>query len=269
MNRIEILLLCLAIATPASAAPPVPAITGPTTARTGDLIFLDASGSTATHFDWLVDTSGVSIPTNGAESAQSMAEKLRKLGFKVEPPKNSAASATYLVLDGGKKLLLASYPGTWRVSLAVGNSEGVKQLPWTLVVAGNGPLPPPPKPDDPKPPGPPPIKTDYSAEAKQWLATVPVASRNIITHKGLTVQKNLADTLNEVGMQADRAGSIAAMDILLEIGIKAVFKPLGPKAADWAKFAASADAVLNDLKSKGATPSQYGAALISIAKGIQ
>lgn len=144
------LLLCCNSADAQSPAP-VPAINGPTTARTGDLILLDASGSTATHFDWLVDTSGVQVPSNGADFAKSAAAKLRGLGWEVKPPKK-AEGGHYLILDGGKRLLLASYPGTWRVSLAVGNANGVKQLPWTLVVQGHGPQPPPEP--EPKPPGP-------------------------------------------------------------------------------------------------------------------
>ena len=50
---------------------PTPTITGPTKAKTGDIIILDASTSGATHYSWLVDASDVTMP----ESAQQDAKK--------------------------------------------------------------------------------------------------------------------------------------------------------------------------------------------------
>ena len=69
----------------------------------------------------------------------------------MEPPKKAEASH-YLILDDGKKLLLASYPGKWKVVLAVSNDKGVTQTAWNLVVEGVKPTPPKPDPDNPKPP---------------------------------------------------------------------------------------------------------------------
>lgn len=246
---------------------PVPMITGPVVARTGDIVILDASGSTADHFDWLVDTSGVLFPSRESKATTAEIAKLRAKGFDIKPLARTPPA--FMIMGDGKKLLLASYPGIWKISLAVGNENGVKQLPWIIVITNNGPQPPPgPKPDPPKP-DPPGLNTNLTAAARTWLATVPASSRNHKDRKGITIQKNLRDTLHEIGISAVKAGSIAAMETLLQIGIQASFTPLGAKALDWKSFAESANKALDDLKDKGATPAQYGAALISIAKGLE
>ena len=152
MRTLAVLLLMSAVA--AAQTKPVPKIKGPTKARTGDIIILDASESTADHFHWLIDDSSVTVPEGSMQSAQKMADQLRQLGFKVEPPKD-AKTSNYLMIDGGKKLILASYPGTWKIILAVGNKGGVDQLAWTLVVQGAKPTPNPgpgPTPPAPTPP---------------------------------------------------------------------------------------------------------------------
>jgi hypothetical protein len=139
------------------------------------------------------------------------------------------------------------------------------------VVVGNGNGPQPPPKDDPPviTPKPPTLKTDFSLEAKQWLAGVPASSRVLLDSKGRTVQANLRETLNEIGTSWNKAGSIGVMETLLSVGIQATFTPLGAKAKDWTSFANSANVALDDLKAKGATPAQYGAALVSIAEGLK
>jgi hypothetical protein len=128
------------------AEPPVAKIDGPDKARTGDIIVL--SSGDAEHVDWLVDSSGVQVPEEDAASAlRDTADKLRKAGFDVTEPETDAPPV-YLELDGGKRLLLASYTGVYRVHLAVGNSDGVDQCAHVVTVG----TPKPPKPDDPDPP---------------------------------------------------------------------------------------------------------------------
>lgn len=208
-------------------AQPVPRIDGPTSGTPGDIIFLDASKSTADHFDWLIDSSGVSLPSKSA--------------------------LTHVVVDGGKKVLLASYPGTWRISLAVGDKNGVKQLQWKIVVAGGTPGPDPPPPTD--------DKFDLSDEAREWLKSVPAAYR--------TPARDISETLNEIGARWKEAGSIKAMETLVTFGVGVSLAPLGANASKWGEFFAAANLSLDKLKTGGATAEQYGKALQSIAKGMK
>lgn len=137
----------LFICSGAFAEPPVAKVSGPDKARTGDIIILSASE--ACHVDWLVDASQVEVPVEDAAAAmRETAQKLREAGFDVTEPV-SDAPPVYLELDGGKQLLLASYTGVYRVSLAVGNADGVDQASHTVTV---GKPKPKPKPDDDDPP---------------------------------------------------------------------------------------------------------------------
>jgi hypothetical protein len=141
-TAVAFLLLCCTL----SAEPPVAAVTGPEKARAGDIIILTASE--AAHVDWLVDSSGVDVPTeDAAEALLKTAETLRSAGFTVDPP-DTDAPPVYLELDGGKRLVLASYTGVYRISLAVGNADGVDQCAFTVTVGTPKPTPKPdPKPD--------------------------------------------------------------------------------------------------------------------------
>lgn len=153
MRTLAALLLLCAVA---AADAPVAKIAGPTSGRPGDILILDASGSAATFHDWSIDTADVQVPADHTlESFRTTVESMRAAGFRVTAPRTDSPPV-YMLLDGGTRVLLASYPGTYRVSLAVGNAEGVDQLQWKLVVAGGAPVPP--KPDDPDPPPPPPDK---------------------------------------------------------------------------------------------------------------
>ncbi len=264
------LLIFVALCSSAFAQGPSPKIVGPTTARVGDIIILDASASTADYYSWLVDSSGVRFPSSESGISAQTIEQLKKLGWK-PPAQATGGRVDHMVLDGGKKLILASYPGTWKATLAVSNKDGVQQMRHTLVVSGGSPPPPPP----PPPPnggngdngnG---LKTDFTAETKTWLATVPLASRTFKDKQGNSVQKNLRETLFEIGSGAKAAGSIAAMETLLGISIRAVFTPLGRKAVDWKKFAEGSNKALDSVRDNGGTVEQYGAALLSMAKGLE
>jgi len=126
---------------------PDPIIVGHTKATTGALIVLKAD-VVADFYDWSVDTTLVTIPNEEASASLSDAvELLQSAGFTIE--KNSENdSQFYVVLDNGKAIVLASYPGTWQVNLAVSNASGVSQRSHKVVVRPIG-LPDPPKdPDD-------------------------------------------------------------------------------------------------------------------------
>lgn len=154
------------------AEPPVAGISGPEKGRPGDILILSASE--ADHVDWLVDSSDVAVPVeDAAAKLEETAEALRAAGFTVEPPATNAPPV-YLELDGGKRLLLASYPGTYRVSLAVGNADGVDQTSVKVVVSGGKP----PKPDDPDPPTPEPAIPvgKFGLGIKSWRAAQGVRS---------------------------------------------------------------------------------------------
>lgn len=266
------LLTCMILATAfnttlAQDAGPTPKITAATSANVGDIIIIDAAESIADHFSWIVDSSGVRFPADGSGLSTKTVDQLMKLGWK--PPATKSGRVEYMILEGGKKLILASYPGTWKVVLAVSNKDGVKQLAHTMTVTGGG-TEPPDVPDDPDdPPDDPKLKTDFSAEAKTWLATVKRSSRDKKDSSGITVQENLHDTLVEIGNRWKKAGSIAVMETLLGVGIQATLTPLGAKAKDWQTFAVKSNEALDSVKSNGGTPEQYGAALLSIAKGLE
>lgn len=242
----------------AFADPPVAKVQGPNSASPGDIVILDASASNAKHYSWLVDASGVDVPTGRNGDVGSLVQKLESLGFKVERPATDNGPNTHLMIDGGKKLLLASYPGVWRISLAVSDDSGVSQIPWTVTVGGSPP--PKPKPDDPDvpPPDPP---ADLTADAKRWLATVPADA--------LSAKKSLRESLRSIGMKGGEIGSIVAIDALLTNNVTAALQPLGNKAGGWESFFQSADAALENVKAKGGGPAEYGAALVQIAKALE
>lgn len=168
MNQIAALLLLMAIADA-----PVAKIEGPDHGRPGDIIILSASE--ADHTSWAVDASEVQVPVEDAAAAlMATAEVLRKAGFSVEAP-DTDAPPVYLELDGGKRLLLASYPGVYRLNLAVSNADGVSQCAAKVTITGKvDPPKPPPKPDvDPViPPG------KFGLGQKMYRAAMLVQSAN-------------------------------------------------------------------------------------------
>ncbi len=199
MTRVFAILLSLSAIT--SAAPPVATINGPADARIGDIVILDASGSSADHFAWSIDATAVQIP-NGKSGTDTdrLAEQLRSLGFKVEKPVKNSGPLTHLVLNDGKMLILASYQGEWRVALAVGNADGVSIRPWTVKVSGaeSPPDDPPDVTDPPNVPDAPKSPFGLRENVRNWLKGVPAASQ------GQT--SRLADVIDFFVMQS-RAGS--------------------------------------------------------------
>lgn len=175
MRTIAALLLLTGVA---FAEKPIAKVAGPDKGRLGDILIVSCATEDATHLSWDVDSSGVSVPVEDAAAAlEETAEALRAAGFKVEAP-DTDAPPVYLELDGGKRLLLASYPGTYRLHLAVSNADGVSQAAWQLTVSGKAPDPPKP----PDPPGPTPVVEPvlpagkFGIAIKSWRAAQQVAS---------------------------------------------------------------------------------------------
>lgn len=155
---------------------PVAKISGPDKANQGDIIVLSVSGSPK-HAKWKVDASGVDVPHDTAVAdLEKTAEQLRDAGFDVQAPKRDEPPI-YLELDKGKRLILSSYRGTYLVSLAVGNDDGVDQTVFKVVVGEAKP-----KPDDDDPPGPiPDVEPNLPAgkfglAIKSWRAAQQVKS---------------------------------------------------------------------------------------------
>lgn len=124
---------------------PVADIKGPTERHQGALTVLDASGSAADKFAWMVDVSRVAVPKDGSPDVSETIAQLKALGFTVQEP-NTETEPLWAVSDDGKRLWLSSYTGTYSVVLGVSNADGVVLMPWKVVVSG-GDVPNPPDPD--------------------------------------------------------------------------------------------------------------------------
>ena len=125
-----------------------------------------------------------------------------------------------------------------------------------VVVVSPPPAAPPPGNPPPDDPVPVPPTSDLSARARQWLSTVPVEARER--------RADVAKTLREIATSTSLK-SIDEMELFLGVGLA---WSIGTDAQAWASFSASANAALDQLKSKSATRDQYAAALLSIAEGI-
>lgn len=121
------LFILLAFSATANADPPSAIILGPTGGVPGDILVLDASASNGDFFAWQVT------------------------------PELPEGRTTILPLEGGRKCLVCSVPGTYTLFLAVGNAKGISLLKHVVAVRGTGPSPPdpqpPPRPDPDLPEG--------------------------------------------------------------------------------------------------------------------
>lgn len=123
----------------------------------------------------------------------------------------------------------------------------------TLRVGG---APIPPGGDDPDEPDPPPT-TDLEAAARQWLATVPAECRGNL--------EDIRETLEDIGGEKGQmAGSAAAMNQLLSIGLAQHVTAKG-----WRDFFTRFDAAIDVLVAQGVSAEQFGAALVSMARGLE
>lgn len=122
--------LCLALCTSVYAQGAKAVLSGPTGGVPGDLIVLDATGSTADFFSWNVI------------------------------PQLSGGRQTIVTVENGRKAFLASVPGQYTVILSVANGEGIDVLLYRVTISNDGSVPQPlppgptPNPNPPVPPGP-------------------------------------------------------------------------------------------------------------------
>lgn len=237
------LALCCAVL----AEPPRVTLVGPTTARQGDLVILDASQSVGEFFAWRVSAD---VRTDGQRSVdlRDVAASLRDAGYEVsEPPSNEIP--LFVEIDGGRRVVLSSYPGTYRAALAVGNSEGVALTIYELTVDGSPapqpeppgpaptpvpvpvPVPPEPVPPEPVPPTPAPTPTPDLAGLAQLVAD---AVRRETTDATRPEFAALADVYDGLSRTAS-SGTIADPETLLELTNTATTALLRNAAAGWTR----------------------------------
>lgn len=234
-------------------APPVPMIEGPVAGQPGDIVLLDATKSTAQHLGWLVDVTAVTVPMDAtARELERMADVLRTTGAKVEVP--PTGPVTHLIVNDGRQIILSSYPGTYRVVLAVSNEYGVKLLQWQVRIQ-TAPNPPPgpvpnPGPDDPQKPDPepdPPVNTFGLAD---FVAT---QVRSSVSDNGRRDKEALlfygAYRATVAAIDSDAIKSIedvitfqAEANKLLRMGLGA------QRGSEWEKVTGSASALAGKLK---------------------
>lgn len=248
--------------------PPIPKITGPTNASVGEIIIIDASqsagmtGATPQHYNWLVDTSEVTVPLSkdGPDLAK-LVSQLRASGFSVQAPADGQPM-TYMILEGNAKILLASYPGTWKISLAVGNEFGVRQIPWKVVVKKDGTVPiPNPDPGPGPTPQPGPVTFGLSEQVPGWLATVPQSARSNIPSIVEALKGNAA------ACASNKFGTVGEAETALTVVLLSAVQ----NRTAWLRFGTSLNDALTNLKSAGriVTPQDFGKAITEVAVALE
>lgn len=233
------LLLCCT----AFAQAPVADIKGPTERHQGALTVLDASGSVADKFAWMVDVSRVSVPQDGTPDVAETIAQLKSLGFVVQEPEDDS-EPLYAVSDDGKRLWLSSYPGTYSVVLGVSNPDGVVLMPWNVVVDGGTP-PVPPVPPDPVPPVPPiPVPTvgleKVAYDGTRGIATT--ANRvELVLLSGVYVS-----VANDI-----KAGKLTTVDAVLDRTKELTHQVLPTSLNAWLPVARSIEQEMNRMRDAG------------------
>lgn len=274
--KIALALAVALVCTIAAAAEPVAKITGKNVAKTGDLIVLSSAESTPeTKRKWTVWPELIGSQAEVNENLERWAAALREHGATVVMPAQPDDSSS-IAIEGDGRLILASYPGVYRVMLAVANSEGIGVAKWTVTVTRHvapdpGPDPDPdpdPKPDDPDPPPTPPGVTpryELTVACKNWLVQIPnetLSERPAMRQIFATIGRGAADgryaTVKEV--ESGLAATITDADK----------NKLLTKAA-WNSWGKSASGAIVALQQAGEikTPQDYGQALLEIAEGLK
>jgi hypothetical protein len=240
-------ILALALAPAMSYADaPRAVINGPTAAIPGELVTLDASGSNGapTHYKWSI---------------------------------NPEVKGRRQLTADGAKCTVASFPGTYVVTLVVGNADGVDLLTWRLDIPGNPPTPCPDPAPQPLPPAPvpiPPVPTP--TPIPEPIVIVPEgefgiapAIYKIAKGKPRAEIKALADKAEAMSAKI-RSGSVGSMQSVLN-EIVAVLKALPPgwddlkQAARIAIEALYKAGKLNDLPAWGRLLIEIAGALLLAA----
>lgn len=217
---------------------PKATIAGPKSAAVGDLIVLDASGSKAADFAWLL----------------------------VNSPKS------FLAIDGGRKCVFASGdPGTFVFVLAVAGKDRVSVAVHAIEVKGK-PAPPDPKPPTPTPnppaPGPDlPVGrfglSRFAFDSATKLVTVDAKTR-------AEQAARLAESLRSVA-SAIVAGGLTDLDAVLEQTRTANNQALGNAAEAWKDWATELATKLDALDAEGKlkTTNDFAEAWRELATGLE
>lgn len=229
----RILLLLLIIPSVASAELPIPVITGPSGGVPGDLLVLDASESQADYFSWAVI------------------------------PELPDGRLTIMVLEGGRKCIVASVPGTYTVVLAAGTADGVVLKKHTVTVTGGGDQP---GPIQPKPPTP--IIEDrfgLAPKVREWVQAVSDRSRQQQLSQAFRTAANRATTIGDLKKLESETRSNLSGDLVREaIGGAA-------NASNWAPLFEPMGTEISRLDRDGKirTLADYQQAWREIAEGLR
>lgn len=253
-------------------AAPVAKVTGKDKARQGELIVLSAEKSeNARYSRWTVwaDISG--DPLQLTEDEQAFISDLRRKGVVVILP-TDADDDDGISFETPDRLVLASFPGTYRVMLAVSNEHGLSVAKHTVVVVGNNPQPPPNEPDPPPPDNPPPPSTggvenryDLENASRLWLVQIP--------NETMVERPAMRKIWQTIGQGAKDGKYLSIEDIVKSLGStlndahdnKHITKPA------WNSWGKSANDTLKALVASGKItgPQDYGHAMLEIAEGIK
>ncbi|MEO1063728.1 MAG: hypothetical protein AAFZ07_20110 [Actinomycetota bacterium] len=172
-----VVLVALLVPSLALADPPEPIIRGPRTAVPGDLVRLNGEDSRhADHLAWRVDLSGVRLPDDELER---MVKQVKQSGFYEVKPVEGDRGGRRVVGIHGPLCYLGSHPGTYRVTLAASNSEGVRISEVHLIEVSSSPAPgprPDPEPEPEPEPQPAPLpdgRFGIAADVRDWARAVP------------------------------------------------------------------------------------------------
>jgi len=256
------LFFALSLGSVAYAAPPVAIINGPKHGEPGEELIYDLSQS---------------------EGMQPAAGELRLWRWKVSPELPGRKQLT--ILDGGSKVRLASFPGTYYLRGMVGNADGMDDHVYQVIIPGSVPCPP----VDPIVPVPVPIPKPVVPVVPVPVVPVPVPvpqpnlpagefgglpaavyalAETVVSANREAEAKKLADALEAMASQISAGGLKGAPAIVAAIGI--AFNGSVPAAWDEA-FRSKAIAKLKTLFEGGqlATSEKWAAVLREVVIGLR
>jgi len=217
----------LSLSTLVEAAPPQAAITGSTGGQPGDILVLDASESGADWYKWMVT------------------------------PKLQEGRPTILVLEGGRKCLVTSVPGTWTIFMACGNADGIDMAEWVVEVSENPSPGPPPQPfpnPDPEPePEPAPPEPDVPEIPVGVFDTARLAhqlSQTVDSDNRVAEAHALAGSFESVAASI-AAGAIKSEQAILLALLSSNASALGDKVKTWAPVGNAIGVRLQELHKSG------------------
>lgn len=236
-------------------------VVGESTTKTkGDLIHVHAHNAIGQSIAFSVDTTGVDLPSTPDAKTRAMMAALRSDGYDVVMPQEG--KTLYEVLD--KDVFLASYTGTYRVSLAsasVVEGKVVIDLS-TLNITVKDDAPPGPSPPDvePDPDSDPPAGFGLPALVPSWLATVPVSARSDAD------DVKLAFTANADLADAGKFNNLEEMKVSLgaSLGAAIIHKK------EWNEFGLKFKSAMDALVASGdiKEPKDFAKALREVASAM-